>query len=513
MGTNRLVDKTYKSDIPECDIPALDLLTLLFESPYCTAKEDTILHAEAHDPSIFVTKSEARKLTKRLAYVLRTQFGIGANGPGKDVVLTMSTGQHFLPVLFYGVVAAGGVYSAASPTFTASELSRQIKDGPANLIVCSREVKEVAEEAAQSCGLSLDRVLVLESYPVRKLESTTGEWKCTLGPELDWERISDPDELSKSLVCLLYSSGTTGLPKGYFVNPFYDAGTVFWMPKFSFPEFLKYCKEHRITTFFTVPPICLAIAKHPMVTDQLDSIRIAYTGAAPISAELQRAVGSKMGRGSVFISQTWGMTEACGGCTHMPPYETDGYLGSVSPLMQNMLLRIVDDDDNDVPDGEPGEALLKGPLITTGYHNNPSANAESFTDGWLRSGDVAQVRNGIVFIVDRKKELIKYNGLQIAPAELEALLISHPLIVDAAVIGVQTRDGNEVPRAYVVADKTKLSASDILDFIEVQVSSHKKLRGGVYFIAAIPRTPSGKISRKDLRERAKRELSSPGPNF
>lgn len=146
--------------------------------------------------------------------MLRTQFDIGANGSGKDVVLTMSTGQHFLPILFYGVVAAGGVYSAASPTFTASELSRQIKDGPAKLIVCSRDIKKVAVEAAQSCGLAPGNVLILESYPERKLESATSEWKYTLGPELDWELITDPEELNKSLLCLLYSSGTTGLPKG-----------------------------------------------------------------------------------------------------------------------------------------------------------------------------------------------------------------------------------------------------------------------------------------------------------
>ncbi|KAF2498992.1 4-coumarate-CoA ligase [Lophium mytilinum] len=555
MTTNRLADKTYKSDIPECEIPAVDLLTLLFESPYCTAKEDTVLHAEAHDPSVAITKSKARKLTRQIAYVLRTEFGIGANGTGKDVVLTISTGQHFLPVLFYGVVAAGGVYSAANPTFTALELSRQIKDGPAKLIVCSRDLKEVALKAAQTCGLNLGNVLILDSYPERKLESITGEWKCSLGPELDWARITDVDELTNSLLCLLYSSGTTGIHKGvrlshrniiaeamipaatnrrtyaarnephleirtlahlptahisgiqgYFVNPFYDAGTVFWMPRFSFPEFLKYCKNHRVTTFFTVPPICIAIAKHPMVTDQLESIRIAYTGAAPISAALQKAAGAKMGKGSVFISQTWGMSEACGGCTHMPPYETDGFLGSVSPLMQNMLLRVVDENDNDVPDGKAGEALLKGPLITTGYHNNARANAECFTDGWLRTGDIAQVKNGKIFVVDRKQELFNYKGTQIVPGELEALLIGHPLIVDAAVIGVQTKDGDEVPRAYVVADKSRLSASEISQFIEAKVDPNKTLRGGVFFIEVIPRTPSGKILRKDLREMARKEV-------
>lgn len=152
--------------------------------------------------------------------------------------------------------------------------------------------------------------------------------------------------------------------------------------------------------------------------------------------------------------------------------------------------------------------MLKGPLVTTGYHNNPRANAESFTEGWLRTGDVAQVKNGMVFIVDRKKELIKYKGLQIAPAELEALLISHPLIADAAVIGIQMEDGNEVPRAYVVADKTQISPSEISDFVEAKASPYKKLRGGVFYLDVIPHTASGKILRKELREMAARELGS-----
>lgn len=323
--------------------------------------------------------------------------------------------------------------------------------------------------------------------------------------------LNEPD-LEIRTLAHLPTAHIAGL-QGYFVNPFYDAGTVYWMPKFSFPEFLTYCKMHKITQFFTVPPIYLGIAKHPLVTDQLDSVRVAYSGAAPMDGILQRAASAKMGAGSpVFISQTWGMSEACGGCTHMPPYQTDEYSGSVSPLMQNMLLRIVDEDGNDVSDGEPGEALLKGPLVTLGYHNNPAADAETFVqDGWMRTGDVARVSEGMIFIVDRKKELIKYKGLQIAPAELEALLISHPLITDAAVIGITTEDGNEVPRAYVVADKSKISAEGIEKFVEGKVSQHKKLRGGVAFIDAIPHTPSGKIVRKELRELAKKEFDHSKP--
>ncbi|KAF2729107.1 4-coumarate-CoA ligase [Polyplosphaeria fusca] len=558
MGIIRLYDKTYKSNTPECEIPSLDLLTLLFESPYCTAKEDTILHAEAHDPSIHITKSDAKRLTKRLAYVLRNEFGIGSQEPGQDIVLAVSSGQHLLPVIFYAVIAAAGVYTAASPASTTWELGRQIEDGPAKLVICSRDVKHVAVEAAQQQGIAPSRVLVLESSPAFTLESADGSWSSSLGPELEWERITDPDELANTSIALVYSSGTTGPPKGvklshtnmiaeallpadinrrvyasrnephlnirtlahlppahisgvqgYFVNPFLDDGTVFWMPKFSFPDFLKYCKQHSITTFFTPPPVLLAIAKHPLVTDQLRSVRIVYTGAAPINAGLQKAAGAKMGNGSVFISQTWGMTEACGGATHMPPYENDDYVGSVSPLMPNMLLRIVDDDGKDVPDGHSGEALLKGSLLTKGYHNNPQATADSFENGWFRTGDVAQIKDGVLFIVDRKKELIKHKALPIAPAELEALLISHPLVADAAVIGIPTEDGDEVPRAYVVADKSSISAETIIEFVKDNVSEHKQLRGGVVYIDAIPRTPSGKILRKELREAAKQEVATP----
>jgi 4-coumarate--CoA ligase len=293
--------------------------------------------------------------------------------------------------------------------------------------------------------------------------------------------------------------------QGYLVNPFYQGGSVYWMPRFDFLKFLEYNRKYKITFFFSVPPIYLLIAKTPQVTDQFKSLEIAVSGAAPLSKELQHAASAKLGGPDCFISQTWGLSETTGSTTMMPYGMTDD-TGSVAPLMPNMLARMIDDDGKDVEPGQPGEVIVKGPVVCKGYHNNDEANAEAFTGDWFHTGDVAEFRNGLFYIVDRKKELIKYKGMQVAPAELEALLLNHPDILDAAVIGASTDDGhNEVPRAYVVADQRKIPGQQIIDYIKANAASHKQLRGGVVFLDAVPKSPSGKILRKDLRVLAKKE--------
>ena len=165
---------------------------------------------------------------------------------------------------------------------------------------------------------------------------------------------------------------------------------------------------------------------------------------------------------------------------------------------------MVDEENKDVEPGQEGELWLKGPVIFRGYHNNPVADRDSFEDGWYKTGDVGVFKNNLFYIVDRRKELIKYKGMQVAPAELEALLISHDDILDAAVIGVEG-EGTEVPRAYVVADPKKISEQQIKDFVKKNVAQYKQLRGGVVFLPEIPKSPSGKILRKDLRAAAKKE--------
>lgn len=385
------------------------LINIRLDSDLCRSAEDTKIHIEAADDANFITKAQARDLTQHIAHGLRHKFSIGASGPGKDVVVCISSGQPLLAALFYGVIAAGGVYSAASSSFATPELARQISQGYSNLVICSPDTKDVAVAAARECGVPLHRVLCLASSPKWSLTSVDDGQNCISSEKLDWKRITNKEELEKSLICLLYSSGTTGAPKGslcslflylnlssflsgvllshtnmvaaavitgelgkthireraaaglpafeyrtlahlpaahiagvqgYFVNPFYMGGPVFWMPKFDWQGFLDYNKRYKITFFFTVPPIYLLIAKSPLVTDQFDALEVAISGAAPLGKELQIAASAKLGRGKVFISQTWGLSETTGSVTAMPWDQNDD-TGSVSPVLPNMSLRFV----------------------------------------------------------------------------------------------------------------------------------------------------------------------------
>lgn len=376
------------------------------------------------------------------------------------MVCCISSGQILLAPLFLSVVAAGGVYSAASSAFTAGELTRQLKQGRATVVLASSDCRDVAATAAKDAGIPLDRVLIFESMGHQRVlqdatsPTSTNYLSDSNTKELDWPRITDYQSLKKSCICLLYSSGTTGPPKGvkvshlncvaealvpqfmfreyyfrekkkdpnytfeyrtlahlpaahiaglqgYLINPAIAGGPAYWMPKFDFPSFLENCKRHRITSFFTVPPIYLLIAKSPLVTDQFKHMQHAISGAAPMGKELQLAVQKNLG---CYVSQTWGMSETTGSVTLAKRDEFD-LTGSVSGLMPNQRLRIVDDEGNDVAEGEEGEFLAQGPVVTEGYWDNDKATKESFTDDgqWFKTGDVGLKRGKLFYIVDRKK--------------------------------------------------------------------------------------------------------------
>ncbi|OCK76898.1 4-coumarate-CoA ligase-like protein [Lepidopterella palustris CBS 459.81] len=542
-------------------VPNVDILTLLFDRPYSSTKPSKKIHICAANPSHSLIFSAAKNLLKSTAFALRKHFSIGAAGPGGDVVSVISTGHHLLPLLVYGTWACGGVFSAANAASTASELSKQIQEADSKVLCCVEATRAVAVNAAELAGWGEGgggRVLVMgegEKWWLRAVspDGALEEELVDVGQKLEWERITDAKVLEVSLAVLIYSSGTTGLPKGvrlshsnlvaeavlpgdmfkahitmhrpqfafrtlahlptahiagivgYFINPLYMSGSVYWMLRFDFPLFLAYNLKYRITFFFTVPPIFLLIAKSPLVTTHFDSLEIAISGAAPLGKDLQAAASKKLGKGNTWVSQLWGLSETTGYATIT--FDIRDETGSVSPLIPNMHARIVDENSSDVEPGQPGEIWLRGPIVSKGYHLNSAANAASFVDGWFCTGDIAVFRDGLFYIVDRKKELIKYKGLQVAPAELEAVLLSHPEILDAAVIGVKWGEGaGEAPRAYVVADRNRITAEQVKEWVRQNVAWHKHLRGGVVFVQLIPKNSTGKILRKELRVLAKREM-------
>ncbi|KAK1625529.1 AMP-binding enzyme [Colletotrichum phormii] len=539
----------YKSP-DHIDLPKVDLLTFLFDSPNERLRDDTVLHADAADPSRSITKSRLVKALKQLGHTLRHQYGINKG----DVVQVIFTGHYMAPTVFYGIMAAGGTVAASTPSSTPPEVARQINLTESKMVICSPDLKALAAAGGSAAGLPDDRILYIgDSHEFQLFEAKTDKRVPLSTHELDWERVTDQTRLENTVGCYIYSSGTTGIPKAvkishanmiaqtmfistptieyykthpkieyitlahlpaahisglqaYIVNQTFMGGIVYWMKKFNFVEFLDYAKKYKITSFFSVPPIYLMIAKSPLVKDHLDTVEFAFTGAAALGGETQAEAQRKMGKGKAILGQTWGLSETTGGFTILPRHLTDD-TGSVSMIVANCEARLVDDEGKDVEVGQPGEMWCRGPIITKGYYKNDKANKEAFVDGWFCTGDRLSFKDGKFYFVDRKKELIKYNGFQVAPAELEALLVTHPKIQDAAVIGVDG-EGTELPRAYVVADKKQISSEEIQKWVADQVASYKKLRGGVIFIDAIPKSPSGKILRKDLRALVKREAGA-----
>lgn len=284
----------------------------------------------------------------------------------------------------------------------------------------------------------------------------------------------------------------------------------YYMRGFNFEPFLKHIQNHKITHIQTAPPVLVMLDKRPETSRyRLDSLINILCGAAPLSKELQNSVSDKF---KLKVVQTWGMTEVTCSCLHVPG-GLDDRSGSVGYIDPNSEMKLIDDDGKEVTKaGERGEIHVRGPNICLGYWKNKSATQETFDEeGFMKTGDVAIYdEKGWYWIVDRKKELIKVKGFQVAPAELEAVLLENDDIADSAVVALQ-KDHEELPRAYVVlkdSAKGKVKESDIVEWTAQKVAKHKRLEGGVMFIDEVPKSPSGKIQRKVLREWAKRDAES-----
>ncbi|KAF1983134.1 acetyl-CoA synthetase-like protein [Aulographum hederae CBS 113979] len=387
------------------------------------------------------------------------------------------------------------------------------------------------------------------------------------GAKFAWEDLKSPEELNRT-VALNYSSGTTGVPKGVeithrnyvsntiqtlhmgqqdpeyptkikrakwlsFVPMYHAMGQsifcvsaplqgipVYIMPKFDFVKTLTYAQKYQITSLVLVPPVVVALAKRRDIVEKFDlsCVERIGSGAAPLGREVCAEV-EKMWKelgwgGEGFnVKQGWGMTEAtCSVISWHPLVRSESF--SVGELLPNCSARIMAEDGmTEVPQGERGEIWISAPNVMKGYWKKPAATRDTMSDdGWLKTGDIAYVdEKGLFYIVDRKKELIKVKGNQVAPAELEALLLDHAAVGDAAVIGVTvSNNGEELPRAYIVlAEGKAATAEEIQEWFNTKVTRIKRLSGGIKFVDAIPKNPSGKILRKLLRDQAKAEFATP----
>jgi len=545
--------------------PQVSLPTFIFDSPNGELPK-TPAYISAKEPEkYFLSMDDYRLYAKRFASGLR-RAGLQ---PG-DRVLLFSGNTLFFPSVVMGVIMAEGIFTGANPTYVARELAYQLTDSGAKYLICAEASLDTGVAAAKEAGLSAEQVFIFDdgsaTFDGRKMEKDTAlgrirHWTELLDTEQNghvyaWPDLKTKEELDR-VVALNYSSGTTGVAKGVMIThrnyvancsqqihmqtvsptyeeklprkrllcflPMYHAMAqaifcvnamkqrvpVYLMPKFDFVEMLTYVQKYRISDLILVPPVVVAMAKHP-ATKQFDlsSVETVSSGAAPLGREASQEFERLWPNGQVNVKQGWGMTEVtCAATTFDPSKHSASF--SVGELLANCEAKIVLDDEGKVeaPQGERGEIWVRGPNVMKGYWNKPAATKETFgPGGWLKTGDVAYVdKEGNFFIVDRKKELIKVKGLQVAPAELEAMLLDHPEVQDAAVIGVP-HNGDEAPRAYIVPQTPDKAGPELAEAIKAwlaeRVSRHKRLEGGVHFIDAVPKNPSGKIQRKLLREQA-----------
>eukprot|EP01060_Flectonema_neradi_P014148 TRINITY_DN20864_c0_g1_i1.p1 TRINITY_DN20864_c0_g1~~TRINITY_DN20864_c0_g1_i1.p1 ORF type:complete len:536 (+),score=111.74 TRINITY_DN20864_c0_g1_i1:45-1652(+) len=461
----------------------------------------------------------------------------------QTLLLLMPNCPEFL-IAMLGALSKGIVVSTANPTYTADELVHQIKDSRSDTILTIPALKDVVLEAAARCDVPANRVKVLGEAGTEPfcINASGG----TIEPEF-------PVDVENDVAVLPYSSGTTGLPKGVMLTHYNLVANVaqlldcpnndvrlamfedtralcvlplfhiyamvvngfcplalgckmITLPKFDPELFLSTIQNEKITCCPVVPPIMIFLSKSPVVKNyDLSSLKTLYSAAAPCDADLQDNVTSGLG---VTVLQAYGMTELSPAASVQPTEKstrgimTDIIPGSCGKALPGTELKIVD-----IETGEecgpktPGELYVSGPQVMKGYFHNEEATASTMDGKWLKTGDIFEYdETENFFVVDRIKELIKVKGFQVAPAELEGILLTHPSVADCAVVPMKDERAAELPHAFVVSKPgTETTADEIIHFFDGKVTEYKRI-AKVTFVDAIPKSASGKILRRLLRD-------------
>ncbi|RDI79538.1 hypothetical protein Vi05172_g10361 [Venturia inaequalis] len=550
-----------QSTHPSFEVPKEDIWAFLFERKDRDYPDDKVIYKDAQTGRTYTyeqVKTAAETFGKGLKAVWEWRKG--------DVLGIYAANCIDTPSVTWGTHWAGGIISPANPAYTVEELAFQLRDSKAKALVTQLPFLENAKKACKLAGIDQDFIALIGDQrdpegrvkhwtSVRNISGATRYRRAKINPE-------------KDLAFLVYSSGTTGLPKGVMLNhrnicsnitqlAAAESGNLDWkggpdgegdkilaflpfyhiygltclimqsihrgfqlvvMDKFELERFCQIIQESKITFSYVVPPVLVGLAKHPVVAKyDLSTLRMVNCGAAPLTRELVDMVNARF---PLPIKQGYGLSETSP-TTHVQPWdEWNTTVGSVGKLLPNMTAKYIDADGKEVAQGEDGELCLQGPNVFQGYLNQPQLTKESFTDdGFFKTGDIGhEDKNGNFYITDRVKELIKYKGFQVAPAELEGLLLNHPKVNDAAVIGLHHDEQHtELPRAYIVlapgAAKSSETADEIANWLHEKVAPHKRLRGGIFFIDEVPKSISGKILRRILKDAAIQEQKAGKPKL
>lgn len=535
----------FRGPFPDVAIPETAITPFVFEKAAALGNKPALIDGLS---GRVVTYAE---LT---ASISRTAASLHQRGFGKgDVLAILSPNIPEYAIAFHAVASLGGITCTVNPLYTAQEIAHQLKDSGARFLVTVSPCLEKANAAAMEANI--EELFVFDTFDTLDSSDPQGAG-CGATPfssllESDGKFPEVAINPLEDLVALPYSSGTTGLPKGvmlthhnlvanmcqmeglnYFaendtliaVLPMFhiyglvvilnlglrQGATIVTLPRFELEPFLQTLQKYEVTMAHLVPPIVLALSKHPIVDQYpIPSVRTIFCGAAPLDENLTRACMERLG---CDIRQGYGMTETSP-VTHSSPADPSMVkFGSVGVAAPNTECKIVDlETGAALGANQEGEVCVRGPQIMKGYLNRPEATAATIDpEGWLHTGDIGYAdADSHFFIVDRAKELIKYKGFQVPPAELEGLLLTHPAVADAAVIPCPDDEAGEVPKAFVVL-KGDASAEEIMKFVNERVAPHKKIRS-LEFIEKIPKSPSGKILRRVLvqaeRERKKADVA------